>query len=202
MNWIRDGIRAIPDHKLYHTATSHILMKPSLLACLFLAAASCSAWAGELKVGSFTFAVGAPWVAKAEPRMMSAGGFTLPSKDGAAAVEADFYHFGAGGGGGIEPNLKRWQSQFKPGDDGKAPTMEREELKVGEKTALIVTLKGTFLSGPAMSPNKVPLPNYAMLGAILQSAEGDVFIKVTGPEGAALGVKDQVKAMVKAAFAK
>ncbi len=177
-------------------------MKRSILACLSLAAACCSAAAGDLKVGSFTFAVGAPWVAKVEPRMMSAGGFTRPSKDGTAPVEVDFYHFGAGGGGGIEPNLKRWQSQFKPGEDGKAPAMEREELSVGEKKALIVTLKGTFLSGPAMSPNKTPLPNYAMLGAILQSAEGDVFIKVTGPEGAALAVKDEVKAIVKAAFAK
>ena len=62
----------------------------------------------ELKVGAFTFKVAAPWVAKAEPRMMSQGGFTLTGKDGAAPVEADFYHFGTGGGGGIEPNIKRW----------------------------------------------------------------------------------------------
>ena len=43
---------------------------------------------------------------------------------------------------------------------------------------------------------------YAMLGAILQSTEGDVFIKITGPEGATLATKDQVKDMVKSAFAK
>jgi len=158
--------------------------------------------ATELKVGSFTFKVAAPWVAKAEPRAMSKGGFTLPAKEGAAPVEADFYHFGVGGGGGIEPNLKRWQSQFTPGADGKPPAMEREEITVGGQKALMVSLKGTFLSGPAMSPNKVPLPNYAMLGAILQSAEGDVFIKITGPEAATLATRDQVKEMVKAAFAK
>jgi len=178
------------------------LLPPLLLALTLLSSPAQDAKPTELKVGSFTFKVAAPWVAKAEPRMMSAGGFTLPAKDGAAPVEADFYHFGAGGGGGIEPNLKRWQGQFKPGDNGQAPVMEREELTVGANKALIVTLKGTFLSGPAMSPNKTPLPGYAMLGAILQSTEGDVFIKITGPEAATLATKGQVKEMVKAAFAK
>ncbi len=179
----------------------------SLFATALLSATLLSAFAEEakvtdLKVGSFTFKVGAPWVAKAEPRMMSAGGFTIAGKDGADPIEADFYHFGAGQGGGIEPNLKRWQSQFSPGADGAPAAIEREELTVGDKKALIVTLKGTFLSGPAMSPNKVPKPGYAMLGAILQSADGDVFVKITGPDAATLARKDEVKTMVKAAFAK
>lgn len=172
-----------------------------LAATAFTAAAE-EGKAAELKVGSFTFKVGSPWVPKAEPRMMSAGGFTIPGKEGADPIEADFYHFGAGQGGGVEPNLKRWQSQFQPGADGAPAVMEREELTVGDKKALIVTLKGTFLSGPAMSPNKVPKPGYAMLGAILQSAEGDVFVKITGPETTTLARKEDVKAMVKAAFAK
>jgi hypothetical protein len=179
----------------------------SLFTALVLIAAACHAGAQdakptELKVGSFTFKVAPPWAAKAEPRMMSAGGFTLAGKAGAAPVEADFYHFGAGGGGGIEPNIKRWQSQFTAGADGKAPTMEREELTFGDSKALIVTIKGTFLSGPAMSPTKTPMPGYAMLGAILESKEGDVFVKITGPEAATLATKEEVKAMVKAAFAK
>ena len=179
----------------------------SLFASLVLVATASSVIAQEakvteLKVGSFTFKVAAPWVAKAEPRMMSQGGFTRAGKDGSAAIEADFYHFGAGGGGGIEPNIKRWQSQFAPGADGAPPSMEREELTFGDGKALIVTLKGTFLSGPAMSATKTPMPGYAMLGAILESKEGDVFVKITGPEAATLATKEEVKAMVKAAFAK
>lgn len=156
----------------------------------------------ELKVGTFAFQMSPAWVAKAEPRMMSAGGFTLAGKEGADPVEADFYHFGAGQGGGVEPNLRRWQSQFQPGPDGTPPALEREELAVGDRKAMIVTLKGTFLSGPAMAPKKVPKAGYAMLGAILPSPDGDVFIKITGPEAATLAVKEEVKAMVKAAFAK
>jgi hypothetical protein len=178
------------------------LLTALLLAATLLASPAQDAKVTELKAGSFTFKVPAPWVAKAEPRMMSAGGFTRPGKEGAAPVEADFYHFGAGGGGGIEPNLKRWQSQFTPDAEGKPPVMEREELTFGEHKALIVTLKGTFLSGPAMATEKTPMPGYAMIGAILQSPEGDVFIKITGPEAPTMATKDEIKAIVKAAFAK
>ncbi len=53
-----------------------------------------------------------------------------------------------------------------------------------------------------MSATKTPMPGYAMLGAILESKEGDVFVKITGPEAATLATKEEVKAMVKAAFAK
>ncbi len=178
------------------------LISSLLVAATLISAPAQEAKISELKVGSFTFKVAAPWVAKAEPRMMSAGGYTLAGKEGAAPVEADFYHFGAGGGGGIEPNIKRWQSQFTAGEDGKPPVMEREELTFGDSKALLVTIKGTFLSGPAMSSTKTPMPGYAMLGAILESKEGDVFIKITGPEAATLATKEEVKAMVKAAFAK
>lgn len=179
----------------------------SLLTSFVLAITLSASLAGdakvtELKAGSFTFKVPAPWVAKAEPRMMSAGGFNLPGKEGADPVEADFYHFGAGGGGGIEANIKRWQSQFTPGADGKPPVMEREELTFGTDKALLISIKGTFLSGPAMSPTKIPKPGYAMLGAILQSKQGDVFIKITGPEASTMATKDQVKNLVKDAFAR
>lgn len=178
-----------------------LLTALSLLALTFSARAD-EAKPAELKVGAYTFKVAAPWVAKKEPRAMSQGGFTLPGKDGAAPVEADFYHFGAGQGGGIEPNLRRWQSQFTPDADGKPAAIAREEITVGEQKALLVTIKGTFLSGPAMSPKKTPMPGYAMIGAILQSAEGDVFIKVTGPEAPALATKDEVKKIVTAALTK
>ena len=46
------------------------------------------------------------------------------------------------------------------------------------------------------------MPNYVMLGAILSSPEGDVFLKVTGPEAATLAIKDQLKEIVKAALPK
>ena len=156
----------------------------------------------EIKAGSLTFKAAAPWTAKAEPRPMSAGGLTLPGKDGAQGVEADFYCFGTGQGGDIEANMKRWQSQFLPGDDGKAVEPQREDSTVGTHKVHYVLLKGTFLSGPAMSPKKTPVPGSAMIGAIIEHADGNVFIKVTGPEKAVTALQEDVKKLVASALGK
>lgn len=179
-----------------------LLTAAALLAVTVSSHAADEVKPAELKVGAYNFKVAAPWVAKKEPRAMSQGGFTLPGKDGVAPVEADFYHFGQGQGGGIEPNLRRWQTQFLPDADGKPAAIEREEITVGGQKALLVTIKGTFLSGPAMAPKKTPMPGYAMIGAILHSGEGDVFIKVTGPEAPALATRDDIKKIVTAALTK
>lgn len=156
----------------------------------------------ELKAGNLKFKIPAGWEPRKEPRMMSAGGFTTKGKNGGEGIEADFYHFGAGGGGGVEANVKRWQGQFQPGADGKLPEVKREEWTFGEGKALLVEIKGTFLSGPVMAPNKTPKPGYAMLGVIVGDSGGDVFVKITGPEAEIAAVREDVKKLVASAFGK
>ncbi len=156
---------------------------------------------GDIEAGALTFKATAPWVAKKEPRRMSAGGYTIPGKGGAAGVEADFYHFGGpGGGGDVEANVKRWQGQFQPGDDGKLPEGKREEFALGGKKILFVTFKGTFLSGSVMDAKRTPLPAYTMTGIIIPSDDGSTFIKINGPDAAMAAAADQIKALVKSAF--
>lgn len=179
-----------------------LLTAAALLAASVVSHAADETKPAELKVGGYTFKMAAPWEAKKQPGMMSAGGFTLPGKDGAAPIDADFYHFGKdqGGGGNVESNVRRWQSQFQPGADGKPAEAEREEVTVEGKKALLITIKGTFLKGPAMSPNKTPMPGYAMLGAILQNDDGNVFIKVTGPEAPTLATSADFKKVITTAM--
>ncbi len=160
-----------------------------------------AAKSAALDAGALTFKAAAPWVAKKEPRRMSAGGFTIPGKDDAAGVEADFYHFGGpGGGGDVEANIKRWQGQFQPGDDGNLPEGKREELTLGGKKVLFVTFKGTFLSGSVMDAKRTPLPGYTMTGIIIPSDDGSTFIKINGPDAAMTAAAEQIKALVKSAF--
>ena len=176
----------------------------SLLAAALLSLAGFSladeAKSTALKVAETTFKAGTPWKAKAEPRRMSSGGFTIEGKDGAAGIEADFYHFGPGGGGGAEANIKRWQGQFQPGADGKLPEPQKEELKVGDKAAIFVTFKGTFLSGSVMDAKRTPLPGYTMTGVIVPTDAGDVFIKISGPDAAMAAAKEDIKKLVRSAF--
>jgi hypothetical protein len=154
-----------------------------------------------LEVGSLKFTPAAPWVTKEKPRQMSAGGFTIPGKDGAAAVEADFYFFGGPvGGGDIASNLKRWQNQFERNEDGQPPAIEKEEITLGETKATMAQLKGTFLSGPAMATDKTPMPGYAMVGVIIELADGNVFVKMVGPEAGVTAAKPEFMKLIKTAF--
>jgi hypothetical protein len=134
-----------------------------------------------LKVGEFTFKAVAPWKGKETPRPMSQGGFSLLSADGTKTIDADFYHFGSGQGGEIEANVARWKGQFQPAEGADNIKFERKLYTFGKRKATLVFIKGTFLSGGMFTPKK-PEPGSAMIGAILESAEGNVFVKFTGPE--------------------
>ncbi len=159
-----------------------------------------AAAAAEIKAGNYTFKAGAPWAVRGEPKMMSSGGATIAGKDSKPGVEADFYHFGAGGGGGEAANIARWVGQFQPGEDGAPAKPKREELKFGEKTVILVHIKGTFLTGGAMAAKKAPMPGYAMIGAIIPGEGGSVYLKVTGAEAAVTGATEDVKKLIASAF--
>lgn len=170
------------------------------LALLTGPAAANETGAAGLKVAGVTFQAGSPWKVKTEPRRMSSGGLTIPGKDGKADIEADFYHFGAGGGGGAEANIKRWQGQFQPGDNGQLPEPQKEEVKAGGASVLFVTFKGTFLSGSVMDAKRTPMPGFTMTGVIVPTGAGDVFIKIAGPDAAMAAAKDDIRKLVISAF--
>jgi hypothetical protein len=53
-----------------------------------------------------------------------------------------------------------------------------------------------------MSPKKTPIPGSAMIGAIVEHDDGNIFIKVTGPEKSVLGAAEGVRKLVADALAK
>lgn len=126
------------------------------------------------KVGSKEFQRpdGWKWIVPSSP--MRKAQLEFKSSNGGVA-ETNFFHFGAGQGGGVEANVQRWFSQFQNA------TTARSEERVGETRVVFVEAEGTFLSGmPGTTP--VPLDNQALRGAILEDpAGGDVFVKMTGP---------------------
>jgi hypothetical protein len=107
---------------------------------------------------------------------MRAATYTVPAAKGDAEPgECAVFYFGAGQGGGVDDNLKRWVGQF----EGAHPAPSRPEAVRGLKVTRI-ELEGTYLSG-GMSGPKVARPGYRLLGAIVESKEGNVFFKFTGP---------------------
>jgi hypothetical protein len=98
-------------------------------------------------------------------------------KDGAECV---VYFFGLGQGGGVQANMDRWQGQFKaPG--GKPAMAKMNKITVHGLPVTTIDVSGEYsgMGGPTGAASAVA--GYRLLGAILENAGGNVFIKFTGP---------------------
>jgi hypothetical protein len=151
-----------------------------------------------IKVSEFTFSFSKPWIRQQVTSPMRAGQFTYDHAEEALAdVDMVIFFFGAGQGGGTQANIDRWLSQFEG-----APESKTEEKEMGGKQVTLVTAKGTYLDsmGGPMGP-KTPKPDYTMLAAILPSPEGDVFLKVTGPNASVAAMQEAFMAFIASPFA-
>lgn len=80
--------------------------------------------------------------------------------------------------GGIEANLKRWQTQFKD-KDGNEAKLETKTVK-GKNTEITrVDIEGHYYPPPFVrEPDR---PNYRLLGGIVQTESTGYFFKLIGP---------------------
>jgi hypothetical protein len=166
-------------------------MKIAFVAAAFvvLAATGVFAETNEIKAGSFTFTVPEGWkqVTPSSPMRKA----QLEIARGPEKAEVTFFHFGAGQGGTTEENVARWYGQF-PGSEKNRIT---ENVQVGPVKITFAMTDGTFSSGMPGGPT-TPMPGYALCGAIVESAEGSVFVKMTGPNAVVKASTEAFKKMV------
>lgn len=145
--------------------------------------------AEPVKVGSFTFTVPEGWkkVTPSSPMRKA----QLEVGEGAAKAEVTFFQFGAGQGGTPADNVARWFAQF-PGSDDKRKT---ENVQVGSVKITFATTEGTFSSGMPGGPT-TPMTGSALIGAIMESPDGDVYVKMTGPEAVVKAATEAFRKMV------
>jgi hypothetical protein len=113
---------------------------------------------------------------------MRAATYTIePAAGDTASAECVVYFFGAGQGGSVKDNLDRWKGQMV------APGGKPTEAKIAKRaihglTVTTIDASGDYtgMGGP-MASSKSMLSNYRLLGAIIEGAGGNVFIKFTGP---------------------
>lgn len=119
-----------------------------------------------------------------------------PAKPGADVV---FFDFGAGQGGAIEDNISRWVGQFEQKDGAAVkPVVEAATIK-GTKVTRVRVDSGTFSSGMPGGPT-TPMENYGLYGAIIESTQGNVFIKMTGPADMVRAAAANFEALVQSPF--
>ena len=116
------------------------------------------------------------------------------TKEGADVI---FFHFGPSNGGGTRANVDRWLGQFQESHD--KINAKVDETTIGKTKVTYVQAEGTYNSGMPGGP-KTPMPNYALLGAIIEGAEGSVFARLTGPSTVAANAKADFRTMIESAL--
>lgn len=167
--------------------------------CLLAFAFALSAFAADpatFKVGAFTFKRPETWKWTPVNSTMRKAQLLVPDPTNPAGPGAEviFFHFGAGQGGGVDGNVSRWLGQFVEAGETLKPVIEKAEVK-GTKVTRVRVASGTFSSGMPGGPT-TPMTNYGLYGAILESAEGDVFVKMTGPAELVNAAAPNFEAMV------
>src|SRR5438045_1635077 len=145
------------------------------------------------KVGEFTFARPASWewVETASPMRKAQLKVSDPKSKGSGEVV--FFFFGPGGGGGAKANVDRWFGQFAD-----AKNKKTEEAKANGTKVTYVQTEGTYMSGMP-GGQKTAVPEQILQGAILESEQGDVFVKMTGPIELVKSSKETFRKMIETA---
>jgi len=146
-------------------------------------------------VGGLTFTRPADWSWVPVSSPMRKAQLKIPGEKPAESADITFFYFGEGGGGDVQANAQRWTAQFH-GSEGAAKI---EEQKIGGLKVTLVSTEGTFSSGMPGGAT-TSLENYALLGAIIEDKEGNVFVKMTGPAALVKASKKEFLAFVTAAI--
>ncbi len=156
---------------------------------------------GKVMAGAFIFKYAKPWVEKPSSSSMRAGELTYKFEESKALdnVHVVFYYFGQGQGGDTGDNIKRWIGQFQG-----QPKSESEVVEINGTKVTFLTASGTYMesSGGPFAGKKTARPNYVLLGAVVESSQGSVFVKLFGPEKSVEEVKKPFRELVRSALEK
>lgn len=123
------------------------------------------------------------WQTAPPKNKMRAAQWVIPPSEGSgAAGEVVVFYFGPGQGGGAKDNIERWKRRMTAADgspvQGEVSQREVAGMKVTELIAF-----GTYAAGmpmPGFKPEQ--RPDYGLVGVVLEGAEGNLFIRLTGPK--------------------
>ncbi len=86
-------------------------------------------------------------------------------------------------GGTVQQNLSRWGAQVLDSATGERQRPRADVRQIAGLTVHVVEFDGTYMSGMP-GGRQTEIPYQTLLGAIVESPDGLVFVKMTGPEDA------------------
>jgi len=136
-----------------------------------------------LLAAALVFAAPPGWKPVQATSSMRVAQFVLPrvsgdTQDGELVV----YYFG-GSGGTVDANIERWIGQMKqPDGRPSSAVVKRESRTINGLKVTLVDLTGTYVA--EMTPGSGQLhnsPGFRLRAAVIETATGPYFIKLTGP---------------------
>ena len=149
------------------------------------------------KVSEFNFKRPEKWEWVETTSSMRKAQLKVNDADKKNSAEVVFFHFGPGNGGGVQANVDRWYGQFQ--EPREKIGAKSEKTKIGKHDVTFVRAEGTYLSGMPGGA-RTPQPGSALLGAIIESEEGAVFIKMTGPAALVKSAEGDFRKMIDSAL--
>jgi len=127
---------------------------------------------------------------------MRAATYTIPAAagDSEAAECAVFKNIG----GGVQANIKRWIDQFTQADGSSSESKAKQKKEtINGLSVTTVDLTGTYNGGMAMMGGaNAKKTGYRLLGAIVESPQGEIFFKLTGPEKTVTAAQSEFRSLL------
>lgn len=160
---------------------------------------------GVLQLGGVNFTPPAAWRDLGPAPMLRAKYLLSPVEGEELAAEVNVAYYGQEMGGDIEANLARWIGQMRTPDGAEASDIAlRSKLTTGNGLDVhFVEIDGIYMKsmggGPMTGGRTQAQPDHRLVGAIVVGPEGNVFIKLVGPQKTARAMEAQLREMLAAA---
>jgi hypothetical protein len=102
-------------------------------------------------------------------------------------------------GGGVAANIDRWIGQFEQPDGSPSASKAKQAREtINGMQVTTVDLTGTFAGGGmAMGAPATKKTGYRLLGAIVETPQGEIFFKLTGPAKTVAAAQNDFRSLLK-----
>ena len=137
----------------------------------------------SVHAAGLTFTAPAAWKSVPTSSSMRVAQYALPHAAG-DTVDAELvvYYFG-GSGGTVEANIERWVGQMQqPDGRPSSAAAKRQSRTLNGMKVTLVDVPGTYVAEVTPgSTQRHNSPNFHLRAAVIETANGPYFIKLTGP---------------------
>ncbi len=134
----------------------------------------------KLELGPYSIVAPKTWKQKQPTVRIIAYEFAAPAAEG-DKTDGRFTVMAAGGT--IEQNIERWYGQFTQPDGSQTADKAKSDKKtIAGQTVHVVDVSGTYKDQAGPFAPAVMREDYRMLAAIIETKQGNVFLKFYGPK--------------------